>query len=996
MRQKKAQILAVLVIALAITQIEAKYAHNVGVTDWTSKNIGVISQAIIDRSSIYFLGKSGLFGHMSRETGQIQVSHGIDDERIISWKSQDEEYNEKILVQDKSGIFAYNVVKSKFDQINVENNIAKMLDHSFISQSTLLVLTQKELMLVSKSSAETLLQASENQAFIKLIKSSQNHYVLILSNNNKQVCVQTILKDDLLNKKISMLSNEKQKCWEQSSEDLKPQDLENILISANYVIFKSQAYYFKASKFISIPELQKEDKIHLDYKTGVFVITRDNQASFYVLEEDSFYLIYKFDEQGLFTFSFDHQIANKKTFTFMAYMQNNNSCKLLQINLENPKMQKQAVLITEFNNKVAESQPSKFWLKSKDGQELLVQNKDLRTYYLVLSSVQPEVPGSGEKWFREDGLALLDGLIMIDYNQVENKKVNSYYESLDKNGVNNPIFLIPNLLKRFTSEIQSAITYFKQNSSSILNFFQKLINVRSIQDISALNKLITSDDEYDVTYGLKKVVIAVNKNRTIYSIDSKTGEVIWKTSFIAKYVTPDYNFHGFFQIENRNGDTISEQTCFIYHSPVTTKLFIFTADPLTGNLNYVGRHLMKQVKNIFKIHINTPKVQQAIAIIDQDFNIYGYPSEVANPLAEDAHDNIFYLHDKETNIINGFKYNKGKFFKIWNYSLSSKEQLVDIQSSNKEQNHPKIALFDDTKVILKHIDYSNIAILTKKESSDSVNGNGILTLTILNCKTGRQIYSQYEKSVNLKYPINLIYDENGVFVSYYNPVYSIFQIWTVELFSKKMENNFVSMLQNYYFSESGAKYEDFNYLNENMDIIALEQKYGYSLGIKKMAVVTTKLSLTKRNLMIITPNNQIHSLDRDILSTRRAVKLPKDNQLQNAFSFESTTLPPYNYMVPIDRLSIISYHANLNDIKEIYFSGSNLESTILFVAYGNDVFMSSIAPDRTYDMINEDFNYILVTLSIIICFVGVFIAKKYASQSNLHRLFENKEIVTPM
>jgi hypothetical protein len=29
-------------------------------------------------------------------------------------------------------------------------------------------------------------------------------------------------------------------------------------------------------------------------------------------------------------------------------------------------------------------------------------------------------------------------------------------------------------------------------------------------------------------YGLKKVIIAVNKNRTIYAIDSKRGEIMWK------------------------------------------------------------------------------------------------------------------------------------------------------------------------------------------------------------------------------------------------------------------------------------------------------------------------------------------------------------------------------------------------------------------------------------------------------------------------------------
>lgn len=47
-------------------------------------------------------------------------------------------------------------------------------------------------------------------------------------------------------------------------------------------------------------------------------------------------------------------------------------------------------------------------------------------------------------------------------------------------------------------------------------------------------------------------------------------------------------------------------------------------------------------------------------------------------------------------------------------------------------------------------------------------------------------------------------------------------------------------------------------------------------------------------------------------------------------------------------------------------------------------------------MINEDFNYIIVTLSILISIVGAFLAKRYASQSILHRLFENKEVVTSM
>lgn len=59
-------------------------------------------------------------------------------------------------------------------------------------------------------------------------------------------------------------------------------------------------------------------------------------------------------------------------------------------------------------------------------------------------------------------------------------------------------------------------------------------------------------------------------------------------------------------------------------------------------------------------------------------------------------------------------------------------------------------MFDDSKVILKHIDYSNIAVLTKKATAERLSGNGMLSLRIFNCKSGRVIYSAFETGVDLK------------------------------------------------------------------------------------------------------------------------------------------------------------------------------------------------------------------------------------------------------
>lgn len=44
----------------------------------------------------------------------------------------------------------------------------------------------------------------------------------------------------------------------------------------------------------------------------------------------------------------------------------------------------------------------------------------------------------------------------------------------------------------------------------------------------------------------------------------------------------------------------------------------------------------------------------------------------------------------------------------------------------------------------------------------------ILNLYIINSSTGRILLNKYVSNVDFDYPINLVVDENGVFVTYYN------------------------------------------------------------------------------------------------------------------------------------------------------------------------------------------------------------------------------------
>ena len=84
-----------------------------------------------------------------------------------------------------------------------------------------------------------------------------------------------------------------------------------------------------------------------------------------------------------------------------------------------------------------------------------------------------------------------------------------------------------------------------------------------------------------------------------------------------------------------------------------------------------------------------------------------------------------------------------------------------------------------------------------------------LNLYIINGGSGRILFNQYISDVNFDYPIDLVVDENGVFVTYYNqkvinmlniienniffPKNLMYEIWVIESFSTKMENSFTNM-----------------------------------------------------------------------------------------------------------------------------------------------------------------------------------------------------------
>lgn len=52
---------------------------------------------------------------------------------------------------------------------------------------------------------------------------------------------------------------------------------------------------------------------------------------------------------------------------------------------------------------------------------------------------------------------------------------------------------------------------------------------------------------------------------------------------------------------------------------------------------------------------------------------------------------------------------------------------------------------------------------------------------------------------------------------------------------------------------------------------------------------------------------------------------------------------------------------------------AKLESTTLVFAYGADLFLTRLAPSKTYDSLTEDFSYALLLLTIVALVAAIFV-----------------------
>lgn len=128
--------------------------------------------------------------------------------------------------------------------------------------------------------------------------------------------------------------------------------------------------------------------------------------------------------------------------------------------------------------------------------------------------------------------------------------------------------------------------------------------------------------------------------------------------------------------------------------------------------------------------------------------------------------------------------------------------------------------------------------------------------------------------------------------------------------------------------------------------------------VKAMTVTQTLYSITSPFLLFVTDNDGILMVDRRLLDPRRPTNEPTEHE-------KAEGLMMYNPYIPLRHNWIINHGLPSNRLQHVLSTPSSFESTTYIVGIGIDTFVSRIAPAKTYDQLDPEFNFILFIILLV-------------------------------
>ncbi|XP_064861217.1 ER membrane protein complex subunit 1-like isoform X2 [Oncorhynchus nerka] len=579
------------------------------------------------------------------------------------------------------------------------------------------------------------------------------------------------------------------------------------------------------------------------------------------------------------------------------------------------------------------------FLKKDDsvGYRVLVQTQDHALTFI-------QQPGR-VVWTREEALADVVTMEMVDL------PLTGTQAELEGEFGKKADGLFPMVLKRLSSQV----TLLQAWLAHLWKLFYEARKPRSQVKNEVTIETLSRDE-----FNLQKMMVMVTASGKLFGIDSKSGSILWK--HYLENVQPNAAFKLIVQ----------RTTAHFPHPPQCTLLIkdkdtglatLHVFNPIFGRKSHISLPaLPRPILQSLLLPVIDQDYAKVLLLVDDQYKVTAFPStkNVLQQLQEMASSIFFYLICSDQGNLSGFRLRKDlSTERIWEVVLPTEVQkIVAVKGKRPNEHvHSQGRVMGDRSVLYKYLNPNLLAVVT--ESTDTHPERAFVGVFLVDGVTGRIIHEAVQRKA--RGPVHFVHSENWVVYEYWNTKSRRNEFSVLELFEgTELYNSTV-----------------FSSLDRPHLPQVLQQTYIFPSPITTMEATLTEKGITSRHLLVGLPSGAILSLPKMFLDPRRPEVVTEHSREEN--------LIPYAPEMPIRTEWFINYNQTVARVKGIYTAPSGLESTCLVVAYGLDIYQTRVYPSKQFDVLKDDYDYVLISSVLFALFFATMISKRLAQVKLLNR-----------
>ncbi|KAJ8021770.1 ER membrane protein complex subunit 1 [Holothuria leucospilota] len=583
-------------------------------------------------------------------------------------------------------------------------------------------------------------------------------------------------------------------------------------------------------------------------------------------------------------------------------------------------------------------------------------------------------------WSREESLASALSVEMVDLPVSETEA--QFEDEFGTKKGDNIFSMFARRISTQMSQLQSYFVHLKkkiesfQHGGVVHHGVDQLTYAVQYESDETMGEYLTRDE-----FSLHKIIIVATKPGKVFGLDSEDGAILW--SYFLPNVAPIERGGKLtlpLMIQRTTAHFPNPPQCtIIAKSKDSDKNVIFSFNPINGKPSLpeypVGQVLPNPLRQATMQNIVDLEFMKVIVLLDKDNKVSVYPSTAESIVAKNMDKIYLFTADSTSGALNGYRLLpleenellKGEFHpifsaeEVWHVQLPSLLQRITHVVSKRptEEVHSQGRVLGDRTVLYKYLNPNLVVVISEGEDATA---KSHVTVYLIDVVTGNIVFQTDHKRV--EGPVHVVHSENWVVYHFWNNRFRRNEVTVLELFEGKSQKNSTA----------------FSSLDPPSAPLVERQSYVFSEALQAITTTQTEKGITSKHVLMVLQSGGIVSLPKRILDPRRPL-VPTQQHKEEG-------LIPYTPELVVPQTAYINYNQSVFGVRSIHTSPAGLESTCLVLAYGLDFYFTRATPSNLFDVLKEDFDYLLIGTVLIGLLVAAIVTRRLASMKALRQAWQ--------